>query len=239
MPFETPAAILFDVDGTLMDDDGAVLSALTSFHSRLGAELGISADDLVEHWRELLNLHFARYLMGEITMQEQRRARIIDLFAASKINLSLAMADRIFAAYESDYRASWTAYPDALPALDVLNGYKLAILSNGDLAQQTQKLRICGLASYFSAIFTSSDIGYPKPAPEAFTRACQRLGISPQHCIYVGDSLETDASASTAAGLTGVWLDRAHSGAEPSSKTRVIQNLLELPALIDAQAWSR
>jgi putative hydrolase of the HAD superfamily len=159
MPFETPAAILFDVDGTLMDDDGAVLSALTSFHSRLGAELGISADDLVEHWRELLNLHFARYLMGEITMQEQRRARIIDLFAASKINLSLAMADRIFAAYESDYRASWTAYPDALPALDVLNGYKLAILSNGDLAQQTQKLRICGLASYFSAIFTSrSDI---------------------------------------------------------------------------------
>jgi len=235
MFLESPSAILFDVDGTLMDDDRAVLSALTLFHSRLGPELGISADDLVTRWRELLNLHFGRYLAGEITMQEQRRARVVDLFTDSKINLSPEMADGIFAAYESDYRASWTAYPDALPALQMINGYVLAVLSNGDLAQQTQKLRVCGLACHFSEIFTSSSVGYSKPDPEAFARACQRLGIPPKRCIYVGDSLEFDARASAAAGLIGVWLDRACSGAESGSEIRAIQSLLELPALIHAQ----
>jgi len=234
MPPKSPAAILFDVDGTLMDDRRAVLSALTSFHSRVGRELGISADDLVIRWRELLQLHFGRYLAGEITMREQRRARVIDLFTASKINLSPEMADGIFETYESDYRASWAAYPDALPALEVLNGYVLAVLSNGDLAQQTDKLRVGGMVRHFSRIFTSSDVGRAKPDPDAFSRACQRLDISPNHCIFVGDSLELDARASAVAGLKGIWLDRTCNGADPGSDIRVIRSLLELPALIDA-----
>ena len=144
MPFNSPAAILFDIDGTLMDDDRAVLLALVSFHAIYGRKLGISADDLITRWKELLNIHFARYLACEISMQQQRRARVPDLFAASNINLSPETADRVFAAYESAYSASWTAYPDALPTLKALNGYVLAILSNGDLAQQTRKLEVCG-----------------------------------------------------------------------------------------------
>lgn len=235
MPFNSPAAILFDVDGTLIDDDRAVLRALASFHARHGPKLGISADDLVARWRELLNIHFARYLAGEISMQEQRRARVLDLFAASKINLNPETADRVFAAYESDYRASWEAYPDSLPTLKTLNGYVLAILTNGGLAQQTQKLQVCGAASHFVGIFTSSDMGCSKPAPEAFLRACQRLDIPPQRCMYVGDSLETDARGSTTAGLMGVWLDRAHSGIDPGPETQVIHSLAELPVLISAQ----
>lgn len=232
MPINSPAAILFDVDGTLMDDDRAVLLALASFHASHGSKLGISPDDLVTRWRKLLNVHFARYLAGEISMQEQRRARVLDLFAASKINLSPETADRVFAAYEADYRASWTAYPDTLPTLKTLDGYVLAILSNGDLAQQTRKLQVCGAAKHFVGIFASSDIGCSKPAPEAFLRACQRLDISPQRCMHVGDSLETDARGSTIAGLMSVWLDRAHSGTDPGPETHVIHSLSELPALI-------
>jgi phosphoglycolate phosphatase-like HAD superfamily hydrolase len=60
MPINSPAAILFDVDGTLMDDDRAILLALASFHASHGSKLGISPDDLVTRWRKLLNVHFAR-----------------------------------------------------------------------------------------------------------------------------------------------------------------------------------
>jgi putative hydrolase of the HAD superfamily len=235
MPSDSPAAILFDVDGTLMDDDRAVSISLVSFHFRHGPELDISANELVTRWSELMSIHFTRYLRGEISMQEQRRARIVDLFSASKLNLSAEMADRIFAAYESDYRSSWSTYPDALPVLKMLGGYVLAVLTNGDLAQQTQKLQISGTASHFSMIFASSDIGFSKPAPEAFAHACRRLDISPQRCMYVGDSLDTDARGSTAAGLMGVWLDRAASGTDPGPEIRVIQSLSALPDLIDAK----
>jgi putative hydrolase of the HAD superfamily len=72
-----------------------------------------------------------------------------------------------------------------------------------------------------------------KPDPEAFSRACQRLDISPNHCLYVGDSLDLDALASAAAGLRRVWLDRTCNGADPGSEIGVIQSLLDLPGLID------
>jgi putative hydrolase of the HAD superfamily len=232
MPLNSPAAILFDVDGTLMDDNRAVSLGLVSFHQRHGSKLDISADELAHRWMELLHTHFPRYLRSEISMREQRRARIVDLFAASKVKLSADMADDIFAAYESDYRASWCSYPDALSALKALGGCVLAVLTNGNLAQQTQKLQAIGAASHFSGIFASSEIGFAKPAREAFAHACRQLSVPPQRCMYVGDNLETDARGSAAAGLMGVWLDRTASGIDPGPDIRVIQSLSALPALI-------
>jgi len=85
-------------------------------------------------------------------MQEQRSARVLDLFAASGSNLSPEAATRVFAAYESHYRASWTAYPDAIRTLKALNGRMLAALSNGDQAQQSQN---CNPAGWLRTFLTS------------------------------------------------------------------------------------
>ena len=52
-----------------------------------------------------------------------------------------------------------------------------------------------------------------KPDPDAFTAACARLAVAPQAAVYVGDRLDVDARAATAAGLRGVWLDRTGDGA--------------------------
>src|SRR5690349_1521330 len=122
------AAILFDVDGTLLDDDRAVFIALTSFHACYGAELDVSLEGLVLRWKELLGLHFARYLAGDISMLEQRRARMLDLFAQSRPGLNPVDADRLFAGYEHHYRAAWCAYSDAQPAVEALNRFVLAVL---------------------------------------------------------------------------------------------------------------
>jgi putative hydrolase of the HAD superfamily len=161
-------------------------------------------------------------------MEEQRRARVLDLFAHTKRGLTPAAADRLFAAYLDDYRASWCAYPDARPTLAALGGFCLAVLSNGDRPQQTQKLRDCALDVYFSDVVTSSEIGCAKPAPEAFLSTCRRLGFPPGNCVYVGDNLESDARASASAGMVSVWLDRAGSGTGPGHGIRVIHDLAGL-----------
>ncbi len=236
MPSHSYSAVLFDIDGTLLDDDRAVSLALASFHATHGSELDLSLEGLITRWRELLNLHFGRYLAGDVSIQEQRTARILDLFARSRPNLTPAAADCLFATYEGHYRAAWSAYPDALPAVAALSGFVLAVLSNGDQSQQTQKLRTCGLATYFSEILTSSEMGCAKPAPEAFLSACRRLGIPPRHCVYVGDSLEADARAGTSAGLMGVWLDRAGSHTDVCPGVQVINTLAELPGLMGARS---
>jgi beta-phosphoglucomutase-like phosphatase (HAD superfamily) len=52
MPSDSPSAIVFDIDGTLLDDDRAVLIALKSFHVSHGHELGLSLEGLAARWRE-------------------------------------------------------------------------------------------------------------------------------------------------------------------------------------------
>jgi putative hydrolase of the HAD superfamily len=233
MPFVRPAAILFDVDGTLLDDTCSVVAALKSFHAAYGGVLGLSLNDLCLRWSELLNFHFARYLAGEISMQEQRRARVLDLFRSTRLNLTPAGADAVFAVYEQRYRESWTAFPDAVPALAALSGYELAVLTNGDLEQQTQKLQATGLAPYFRDIFASSEIGFSKPHPDAFLVSCSRLGIDPPRCVYVGDSLDIDVRSSASAGLVSIWLNRGRSGMAVVG-SHVIHSLVELPVLMSA-----
>jgi putative hydrolase of the HAD superfamily len=226
------AAILFDLDGTLLDDNRAVDAAVKAFHRVYGDALGMSLPDLGLRWRELLNIHFQRYLTGEISMQEQRRARVLDLFGSSKLRVSTETADEVFAVYERSYRSSWVAFPDVLPALSALIGFRLAVLTNGELSQQTQKLRTAGLTDCFCSIFASSEIGFAKPKPEAFLSACRRLRLDSQHCVYVGDNLDVDARGSASAGLTSVWLDRNRSGIDPLGEIQVIHSLSELPVLI-------
>lgn len=230
MAFTSPAAILFDLDGTLIDDGRAVDAAVKAFHIVYADTLDISLPDLVLKWKELLSLHFDRYLTGEISMQEQRRARVLDLFG-SKLRMSAEMADEVFAVYERSYRAAWVAFPDVLPALADLSGFQLAVLTNGELSQQTQKLQTTGLDDRFCGIFASSELGFAKPQREAFLSACAQLRLDPRHCVYVGDNLDVDARGSAAAGLTSFWLDRNRTGIDPPGEIQVIHSLSELPFL--------
>jgi putative hydrolase of the HAD superfamily len=232
MSLAPTGAILFDLDGTLMDDNRAVDAAVKAFHCIYGDTLGMSLRDLALRWRELLNIHFQRYLTGEISMQEQRRARVLDLFGSSKLRISVETADEVFAVYERSYRASWVAFPDVLPALSALSGFELAVLTNGELSQQMQKLRSAGLDDCFCSIFASSEIGFAKPQPEAFLSACAHLRLDSRHCVCVGDNLDVDARGSASAGLTGVWIDRHRSGIDPLGEIQVIHSLSELPVLI-------
>jgi putative hydrolase of the HAD superfamily len=229
MSIAPPAAILFDLDGTLMDDNRAVNAAVKAFYCIYGDRLGMSLRDLTLRWRQLLNIHYQRYLQGEISMEEQRRARVLDLFRFSKLRVSVETADEVFAVYLRAYEASWVVFPDVLPALSALSGIPLAVLTNGELSQQTQKLRTAGLADCFCGIFASSELGFAKPQPKAFLNACALLQLNPARCVYVGDDLEVDARGGASAGLTGVWLDRCRSGIDPSDEILVVQSLSELP----------
>lgn len=53
---------------------------------------------------------------------------------------------------------------------------------------------------YFSAIVNSRDVPRPKPAPDMLLLAAQKLGVSPEYCLFVGDS-ELDQMAAERAGV--------------------------------------
>ena len=226
--------VLFDIDGTLVDHDGALRDAVCRWLT--GGHLATQEqcdEGLVALWDDVAERHFPAFRAGEISFQEQRRRRLREFLPHLHVRaerMGDQELDAIFGNYLTHYEGAWRAYDDVVPCLSALLGVRLAVLSNGDQSQQADKLRRTGLATYFEAVLTSGELGAAKPYPDAFHRACQRLRAEPRRVLYVGDRLDVDARAASAAGLSGVWLNRSGSDSDPGQPT--IASLRELPLLL-------
>jgi putative hydrolase of the HAD superfamily len=229
-------AVGFDLDGTLVDHQGAVAAALRSAIERHGAELDEGEfEPLIVQWRGLERRHMDAYLAGEYSFQEQRRRRLAAFLPTLGAEpFDDAAADAWFVDYLRDYEAAWTCYDDVRPCIDALGRLApripLAVLTNGDGAQQRAKLAAFGLLDRFDHVLVSTEIGAAKPAPAAFRLMVDRLGVEPGEVLFVGDWLELDAHGAGAAGLVGVWLDRASS--DRSVECLRIDSLAQLPAIV-------
>jgi HAD superfamily hydrolase (TIGR01509 family) len=78
-------------------------------------------------------------------------------------------------------------------------GLKLAVVSNWDCSLP-KRLEALGLLEHFGAVVTSADAGVPKPGPEAFLLALERLGVEADRALHVGDE-EADERGAQAAGM--------------------------------------
>jgi putative hydrolase of the HAD superfamily len=224
-------AVLWDVDDTLFDYSGAERAGALMYFQAEGLLPALGgAERALRLWREVMEIHYARFLAGELTFQEQRRERARAFLGRP---LDDAEADAWFDGYRVHYEgADWSAFPDVLPALDALTpGYRHGVLSNSSALQQEPKLRTIGLGDRFECLLCSAELGHAKPAPEAFLAACGVLGLPPQEVAYVGDQPDTDARGADAAGLLGVWLDRTGCGAG-APDVRRITGLGQLAAML-------
>jgi len=229
--------VLFDVDGTLVDHDGAAAAGAQQWLMAMGwADAGTIAG-LVSKWDEIAERHFPAYRARLTTFQGQRRLRLREFLPLVGIDASTWSDDRLddlFTTYLVAYEAAWRSFPDAEPCLEALRRVcQIAVLSNGNQEQQEEKVSRTGLGRYVDVVLTSDKLGVAKPDPRAFELACGRLGVPARAVVYVGDQLEVDARAATAAGLRGIWLNR--TGDTVPSGVEAIDNLTDLPTLLEEQ----
>ncbi|MFD0360536.1 HAD family hydrolase [Nocardia sp. GCM10030253] len=230
MPISCAEAVLFDVDGTLVDHDAAAEAAVHAGFPFVPDRAG-----LARRWRELEAWAMDHYLAGELTFAEQRRLRITHL--ADEFGQGVWSDDRAdawFSEYLVQYEAAWRTYPDVAPTLAALAAehgqLRLGVITNGDSEQQRRKLTKVGLGGLLANVTISSEIGIAKPHPAIFLAACDALRLPPSRVVYLGDRLRTDAEAAIAAGLQGVWLDRGDTGV--ATAAQCVTSLTELPALL-------
>ncbi|MGA5562980.1 HAD family hydrolase [Streptomyces platensis] len=224
-------AVLWDLDDTLFDYTGSDRAGVLR-HLRTEGLLDTYGGEeaALERWRTAMETEFARFLAGEVGFLDHRRGRARTFLGTP---LSDTEADAWFGRYLAHYEASWTLFPDSAPALAALAPLiRQAVLSNATTANQERKLAALGIRTRFEAVFCADELGCAKPAAEAFTGACQALGLTPGEVVYVGDRLDIDALGARDAGLTAVWLDRAGTGEEPPAGVRRIASLAELPELL-------
>jgi HAD superfamily hydrolase (TIGR01509 family) len=177
----SPSAILFDMDGVLVDS--------------------------LDSWWKALNSALKRFKHQEITRGEFMKIYWgHDLKANLKrlqLNPEVAQFCNITYGDHLDYVK---IYPDTKSTLRRLASYKKAVITNTPTDCARQILKKFKIEQYFKEIITSDDVAKAKPDPEIVLKACERLGVDAKTVVLVGDT-ESDVNAGRAAGCTVVGLN--------------------------------
>jgi pyrophosphatase PpaX len=193
-------ALLFDLDGTLID---SIRLILDSFHHTLRAH-GIppqSDAELLVHVGRPLAVHLAHYTRGPGSVSDDG-APVCDVEAlvATYRAWNLAQHDQLVRAFDGAVEAV-----DAIAAL----GLPLGVVTSKQRAAALRGLEVAGFCRQagalapFEVLVGADDVTRHKPDPLPLLVALERLGVPPARAAYVGDSPH-DLAAARAAGMTAV-----------------------------------
>lgn len=180
-------AVLFDLDGTLLDTVPDLHAAMCATLADLG--------------RSPLPEESVRRYVGRGIANLVKRS-LADSLAAADDGMP-APADvvanfRAHYARESGRRTR--LYPDVLEGLQALHaqGVPLGIVTNKGDAFLPPLLQKAGLSDYFSVVLGGDSLPRNKPDPMPLTWACGRLGVPPQEALFIGDSVNDFLAARAA-----------------------------------------
>jgi putative hydrolase of the HAD superfamily len=103
--------------------------------------------------------------------------------------------------------------------------YKLAVISNGGHATRLNILKGLGFSHFFDEIVSSEQAGLSKPKPEIFLQTSTKLGIAPEHCLFIGDHPVNDVQGALGAGMQAVLLEGFHANTDELMISNRIQRL--------------
>lgn len=200
--------VLFDLDDTLSDYATTRDAAVLAWTAGLPA-WSLPPEATMTKWAQLEEEWFGRYTRGLLNLAQQRAGRIRDFLpwaADWDDEQAIASFDELRAIYESN----WRPFPDARDALDraLATGRPVGVLTNGETAYQTRKMRELGLADERLIMLATSDLPAAKPDVLAFEAACARLGTDASATLMIGDNPSTDVAGGLAAGLVVCHLVR-------------------------------
>ena len=170
----TAMAVLFDMDGTLVDSTPVVEAVWAEFAERFGVDLG-----------EVL-----RYSHGRLTIDSVRHflpAGLDPLAVTAELDeQELLRLDGI------------VEVPGASALLRDLGGARVAVVTSASRELARRRMRAAGVDAP-DVVVAAEDVRIGKPSPEGYLRAAALLGISPEDCVVFEDA-EAGLQAAAASG---------------------------------------
>ncbi|MCX6795492.1 MAG: HAD family hydrolase [Candidatus Falkowbacteria bacterium] len=175
-------AILFDVDGVLLDSFEANLKFFQVLISDLGHQ-----PPTREEYQEIFNLNMIGVLkkFTHISSEEEFK-KICELRAVGKIS----------------YPTELLSYPESLEEVvhSLNQKYSLGIVTSRITASIFESPRLKNLKEFFPIVVACEDTKLHKPDPAPLLLAAEKLSLPPEDIVYVGDQ-KTDLQAARSAGM--------------------------------------
>ena len=217
-----PLAVLFDLDGTLVDTAPDMVNALNcvlSEQNRPAVSVAAARNQVSNGAVGLLRLVFGKDLTGDL--EEELRQRFLEHYARQ-----LCVGSRLF-----------DGFGEVLAALAAAR-FPWGIVTNKPGFLTRPLLNALGLDEQPRCVISGDTLAQRKPHPAPLLRASADMDLAPGDCIYVGDALH-DVQAAQAAGMPSLVAAYGYieSGEDPRGwgASGIIESPLELiPGLLQS-----
>jgi len=213
-------AVLFDLDGTLLNRDKSVELFINQQYERLHELLShIPKEQYISRFIELDN---HGYVWKDKVYQQ-----LIDEFNISSITWEELLQD-----YVEEFKHHCVGFPHIHEMLEGLKNNKIALgmITNGYGQFQMDNIKALDIEKYFDVILVSEWEGIKKPNPKIFMSALEKLNVEPSESVFIGDHPENDVKAGQNVGMKGILKkDNQWTDIEADA---IIDDYLELPLIL-------
>ncbi|OIK11897.1 HAD family hydrolase [Bacillus sp. MUM 13] len=214
-------AVIFDLDGTLLNRDASVLKFIDGQYERLNKWIGHIPKE--RYTSRFIELDCRGYVWKDKVYQQ----------LAGEFDITGITWGDLLQDYLSQFKNCCVPFPNLISMLEKLrsNNLVLGMITNGKGQFQIDNIRALGIKKYFETILVSEWEGIKKPDPQIFKRALEQLNVSPNESIFVGDHPKNDVNAARNVGMKAIWKkDFQWNNVEADF---IVDDLAELPLIIE------
>lgn len=212
---EQPKVIFLDAVGTLFGVKGSVGQIYSEIARQFGVEAPASMLDraFYKSFKQSSRMAFPGLDPKEIPIREFEwwRAIAYQTFQAAGVIDQFSHFDSFFIQLYDHFTTAypWFVYPDVRPTLERWQrlGIELGVVSNFD-SRIYLVLKALNLASFFTSVTISTEVGAAKPEPEIFIKSLEKHDCPADAAWHIGDSFKEDYQGAKKVGIRGIWLKR-------------------------------
>lgn len=222
-------AIGFDLDDTLYDRNELYKRSFETMEQEV-IETGVLFEVFNLVFQKYSELEYDLFMAGQKDKDTYSKDRVVRAYGELGFEITGADGQYFNDLYHKN-QSKIALRPGAEQCLKLVSGHNLVsfVLTNGAEVGQQKKLDLLHMERYINPkhFFISGAINVSKPEKEIFNRVIDRLALSSENILYIGDNLENDVHGALNAGWQAIWFDE-HNKATGEERFPVINSLNEL-----------
>lgn len=211
---QRPAAVIFDMDGVIIDSEPLHEQAFRDVFADLG-------------YGDTHGIHFPDYygrsdeaLWHDFVQRHQPPHPFDDLMASKRQRLIQLIRH---------HQPIFKGLPELVAQLAAR--FPLAVASGSPHPVIDEVLAMEGLQRFFTAVVSVTDVGRPKPAPDVFLRAAELLNVKPANCCVIEDSA-VGVTAARSAGMSVIAITNSLPADQLGHASSVVNNYQQIGSLL-------